>query len=588
MGPLFFRLAAAAALAGALVVGSLVVTPAARAEITASQITAPSNPSFFVADEDAASQPFVVSGTTTGGIAGDKVDLRCYFGGTSVKVKSGVPIDSNGSFSVPAADLNKVLGLTCVLRAVPAGSNPSDLTPFSGPVVGVGDRESSKVSGGPNNGKTYDYSFDAQQLSAAFDYASLGSCGLHNGFLYDPTYANTAVTFACNAGLVRADSRAAPTRSELQIDGANAYAPAQAFFINPGGAGMPAVTDTYTLDKATGNVVVRETDPLVTCSTATYPPTTGSCTTYVSAGLTDDRTITQDHDGHISWITDTFKSTDGKAHSVDLLWDDNQQFFGPSGDSSHIEYQFPGESGFSTHATGATVSLPSSAGTIFIRMHGVADGDRGTGQGAIVYDRPATAAKFTSVTTLDSEFTLHQTGAVPAGGSTRFRFAYVQDYQAALVATRAKTASTVFLNTIRVSKSGRGRVTSSPRGIACGRTCSHGYAYGTPVTLKAKPARGSKFSGWSGACTGSHPCQVVTNDDVSVKATFVPRPCIVPNVVGRTLSGAKRAIRKAFCSVGTVTTAASAKAKGIVLSQRPRHGKRLRQHAKIALVVSAG
>ena len=308
----------------------------------------------------------------------------------------------------------------------------------------------------------------------------------------------------------------------------------------------------------------------------------------MSTGVTDDRTITQDHDGHISWITDTFKSTDSKPHSLDLLWDDNQQFFGPSGDSSQLEYEFPGQSSFSTHATGNTVSLPHAAGSILIRMHGAADGDTGTGQGAIVYDRPATAAKFTRVTTIDSEFTLHQTGKVPAGGSTRFQFAFVQDYQAALVATRAKTASALFLNRITVSKAGRGTVTSSPSGIACGKTCSHGYAYGTPVTLKAKAAKGSRFSGWSGACKGGKRCKVTTNDDVAVQAKFVLRPCLVPNLVGKTLNAAKAAIRKAFCSVGKVTMVASSKAKGEVISQKPPHGRRLKQHAKISLVVSKG
>lgn len=514
-----------AVLAAGLVLGGLVVTAAARAAITASQITTPSNPSFFIADENASSQTFAVSGTTTGAAGGDKVDLRCYFGGTSVKVKANVPLNSDGSFSVPAADLNKLLDLTCQLKAVPAGKNPADLTPYSGPVVGVGERETSKISGGANDGKAYDYALDAQQLTGAFDYASLGSCGLHNGFLYDAAYANTTVTFACNGGLMGADSPSTPTRSELQVDGANAYAPTQAFFVNPNGTGLPALTDTYTVDKATGNVTLQETDPLVTCGTPTYPPTTGSCATYVPTGVTDDRTITQDHDGHISWITDTFKSTDGKAHSLDLLWDENQQFFGPSGDSSQLEYEFPGESSFSTHATGNTVSQPPSPGAILIRMHGAPDGDLGTGQGAIVYDRPVTAAKFTRVTPVDSEFTLHQTGKVPAGGSTRFRFAYVQDYQAALVGARVKAASALFLNTITVSKTGKGkgRVTSSPGGIACGRACHHGYAYGTTVTLKAAAARGSRFAGWAGACKGSKKCRLAANGNLAVKAKFVRR-----------------------------------------------------------------
>ncbi len=587
MGPLL-RWLIPAVLAAALVVGGLVATPAAHAAISATQITAPTNPSFFVADEDAVSQPFTVSGTTTGGTSSDSIDLRCYFGGTSVKVKGNVPLNSDGSFSVPAADLNKALGLTCQLKAVPAGKNPADLTPFAGPLIGVGSRATSLISGGNNNGEAYDYALGAQQQTAAFDYASLGSCGLHNGFLYDAAYANTTITFACNAGLISADSPTSPTRSELQVDGANAYAPAQAFLINANGSGLPALTDTYTVDQATGNVVIQETDPLVKCSDPTYPPTTGSCATFVSTGVTDNRTITQDHDGHISWITDSFTSTDSAAHSLDLLWDENEQFFGPSGNSSLIEYEFPGEAGFSTHTTGDSVSLPSSAGAIFLRMQGAPDGDLGTGQGAIVYDRPVTAAKFTSVTNFGSEFTLHQTGNVPAAGSTRFQFAYIQDYQAALVATRAQAASTLFLNTITVTKTGKGTVTSSPAGIACGKTCTHGYAYGTPVTLNAKAAKGSAFAGWSGACTGSHSCKVTTNGNLAVTAKFVLRRCVVPNVVGKRLTAAKTAIKKAYCSVGTVTTVSSDKPKGQVVAQKPKHGKQLKPHAKVNLVVSKG
>ena len=196
------RRAAGAALLGALVLGGLVVAPAASAAITGSHITTPADPSFFVADEDAATQTFAISGTTTGGNpASDMVDVRCYYGGTSVRVVHNVALNADGSFSVPAANLNGSLDLTCRLRAVPAGTNPFDVTAFSGPAVGVGERGSSKLSGGPNTGKTYDYFFDAQQLTAAFDYVSVGSCGVYDGYLFDSTLALTTVTFWCNAGL---------------------------------------------------------------------------------------------------------------------------------------------------------------------------------------------------------------------------------------------------------------------------------------------------------------------------------------------------------------------------------------------------
>jgi PASTA domain/Divergent InlB B-repeat domain len=585
------RHAAAAALAAGLVFGGFVSTPVARGAITVSHVRSPADPSFFVVTNNASTQTIAISGTTSGGNpASDMVDVRCYSGKTSVRVAHNVPLASDGSFSVSAAKLDPVLQQTCRLRAVPANTTPSDVTPYDGPVIGVGQDTGSVVSGGPNNGKVYDYALDVQQLTAAFDYVSVSGCGINDGFLYDPTLANTTVTYACNAGLLGRESSAGPTRSEVQIDGANAYAAAQAFLINSNASGLPSVSNTYTVATATGNIVVHETAPLVKCASVAYPPTTSSCSSFVSTGVTDNRTITQDHDGHISWISDAFTSTDSKAHSVDLLWENSQRFWGPSGNSAQLEYDFPGQNRFATHVAGDSVSLPASPGTVLIRMHGAADGDTSTGQGAIVYDRPATAAKFTFVQKVAGTFTLHQTGNVPVGGSTRFRFAYVQDYKAANVASFAKTARTAFLNTIAVTKSGKGtgKITSSPRGVSCGKACSHGYAYGTSVTLKAKPAKNSRFVRWSGACKGTGRCTITVTDNVKVRATFVLRPCIVPDVVGKSLRAARLALRNRSCSVGHVRVAASALAKGRVISQQPAPRKRLKPRAKVDLVVSSG
>src|SRR5207244_6116358 len=141
--------------------------------------------------------------------------------------------------------------------------------------------------------------------------------------------------------------------------------------------------------------------------------------------------------------------------------------------------------------------------------------------------------------------------------STRFRFAYVQDYQAANVASLARTARTAFLNTVALARSGKGtgKITSSPRGISCGKRCSHGFAYGTAVTLKAKPAKGSQFMRWSGACKGARRCTITATDNVKIGARFALRPCVVPSVVAKSLKAAKLAIRRGFCSVGKVTTA---------------------------------
>jgi uncharacterized repeat protein (TIGR01451 family)/uncharacterized repeat protein (TIGR02543 family) len=74
---------------------------------------------------------------------------------------------------------------------------------------------------------------------------------------------------------------------------------------------------------------------------------------------------------------------------------------------------------------------------------------------------------------------------------------------------------------LMVSVTGQGTVTSIPAGINCRPTCSATYNSGTPVDLTATAAAGYRFTGWTGACTGTvNPCTVTMNSDLSVKATF--------------------------------------------------------------------
>jgi PASTA domain len=64
------------------------------------------------------------------------------------------------------------------------------------------------------------------------------------------------------------------------------------------------------------------------------------------------------------------------------------------------------------------------------------------------------------------------------------------------------------------------------------------------------------------------------------------RVCVVPNAKGKTLPAARKAIRKAHCSVGKITKVKAAKrSKGHVLSQSPKPGKHLREASKVALRV---
>jgi len=74
---------------------------------------------------------------------------------------------------------------------------------------------------------------------------------------------------------------------------------------------------------------------------------------------------------------------------------------------------------------------------------------------------------------------------------------------------------------LTVTSTGSGTVTSSPKGINCGRQCSKSFTVGTSVTLTVKPAKKHAFAGWTGACTGTSPtCIVPMLNNRSVGATF--------------------------------------------------------------------
>jgi Divergent InlB B-repeat domain len=75
--------------------------------------------------------------------------------------------------------------------------------------------------------------------------------------------------------------------------------------------------------------------------------------------------------------------------------------------------------------------------------------------------------------------------------------------------------------TVGVDGPGTGTVSSSPAGITCGGDCSEKYERGTEVTLTAVAAPGSVFAGWTGACTGSGPCEVTMDSPRAVTATFL-------------------------------------------------------------------
>lgn len=96
----------------------------------------------------------------------------------------------------------------------------------------------------------------------------------------------------------------------------------------------------------------------------------------------------------------------------------------------------------------------------------------------------------------------------------------IVDANAAVRAT-AGAAISQYPLTVSLFGNGRGSVSSTPAGISCGTTCSRRFGSGASVTLRATPASGYQFAGWTGACSGSsNTCTLAMNQARTVFATF--------------------------------------------------------------------
>ena len=80
---------------------------------------------------------------------------------------------------------------------------------------------------------------------------------------------------------------------------------------------------------------------------------------------------------------------------------------------------------------------------------------------------------------------------------------------------------------VRVAVRGRGRIVSAPAALACPRRCLARFRYGTTLRLRAVPARGWRFAGWTGSCRGTAPCRLSltgSTNERRVRARFVGSP----------------------------------------------------------------
>ncbi len=167
--------------------------------------------------------------------------------------------------------------------------------------------------------------------------------------------------------------------------------------------------------------------------------------------------------------------------------------------------------------------------------------------GFILQRKTGTTGSYTTLTTLGPTVLSYYDSTVTAGATYCYQVAAYNAAGTSAYSNEAcATVPTPTMYALTVSKTGSGTVASSPGGINCGSTCSASFANGTSVALSATPATGYKFSGWSGACTGTGTCTLILGSNQTVTATFTASVTTYALSVSKTGTG-----------TGTVTSSPS-------------------------------
>ena len=528
-----------------------------------------------------------------------------------------------GTFDTGDVSLQAIAGHACRLRAVPVnGKADDDDSSYAAAQIAVSEADLPvSLASGTNSGAPFNYYVNAVTFNTFATWSAAGTpsrslssitpypCGGPSAAPIDANF-NVGTNFAldCVGSLLSDDLGAWGGRSEVQVDGRNAYDPAAAASLFPNLTGFPnTLAVSVKFDPTSGLVSSTATEPFVFCSgTNSETPTPAACVSLVDTGVTLQRTITTSDDGRVITVTDTWHSSDGAAHSMDLLYDDVVGVPG-SGDGNR-GWQFPGQAGFTQYGTGASVPAPTGAsGSILVRTDVTApDGDPNQASGAITFDSPPPGLRFAS----NSELEEHRVLPVPAGGNASLTYVYSLGSTSADAARMALAAQDQLQPlAVTITSPGSGSsVSSSP--VTVTGTAVAGSGIGS-ITIAGQTVPVEPNGSWSANVSlnpGSNALPVLATDAAGITAqgqltivyqppsaagsppvTVNPVKCRVPRTKGMKLLAAERALRRAHCRVGKIKHVSSKKlARGRVMGTTPPAGRRLAPGAKVALSVSKG
>jgi hypothetical protein len=291
---------------------------------------------------------------------------------------------------------------------------------------------------------------------------------------------------------------------------------------------------------------------MVSCAApATYPPSDATCPAFVPSSITLQRKIVQNHQGRQVTITDHWKSTDGKEHQLDAVYDDtNKDYTGVvSGHHSLYDFAWTG-AGFNAYPDNDQITPPSSTpATLYVKTDATTpDGGDGVHAfGAVTYGVPPSELVMVhSANASDTmgEWQERYVRTIPATGELVITQVYSHDFSLASVQAMAHEAESALPPV--------GPPSTNP-----------------PATDTSQPA-GSTTT----AATTTAPAAAAVK-------------CKVPKLRGRTLRTAKRLLLRGHCRLGKVTRKATTRVRSRrVIKSKPRAGSVRTRGARIAIVLA--
>ena len=450
----------------------LVLAVPAGAAVGTSAVTQPADLSAFTIERIGGEPgPGITVSGTSNGAPGDAIQIRCYERPDYYRALDETTVGPDGSWSTSLDGVNGFYPYApCILRAADPLDGAIDFNTHTGPRIEV-----TRFERYTANGLITDAGVMSAGALAFNDLYSSGSCGPCDMALFDRDawkrgnylyYGNAFLPANAMSGF--GDSGA----TSIRVDGHPAYAADSLGFPVPGREALGI--DAFTSDR------LDTTENIKRCTKEDVVPagSVANCESAVGTGVQLVRTQRMD-DGHRrATVTDTFRTTDGASHRLQLFYIHSQNLVVVN-PGEHLEYQFPWLSDQFVDPVGDFVPAPPPGpATLLVRSNsGVPNGSFDFPIGATTFNPAPGGIQFANAS--DALFAAAYSGSVAPGRDLVIvQQMTLRDNLADAQAAGAANANALQGPTVTIASPAAGSTVGTPTVRATGIAVDNG---GTPA-----------------------------------------------------------------------------------------------------------